>query len=104
MRKVLLSSLIFCGIVIVAAVAWFMMADADGPSTATRQVVDATGETVTVPVHPRRVVFLNVSNLDLYDAAGGRDAIVASRRLIRWRGTGRGWQMSRRWASFIGPI
>ena len=77
MRKVLISSLIFCGIVIVAAVAWFMMADADGtPSTATRQVVDATGETVTVPVHPRRVVFLNVSNLDLYDAAGGRDAIV----------------------------
>lgn len=77
MRKVLLSSLIVFGIVIAATVVWFMMADADGaPSTATRQVVDATGESVTIPVHPQRVVFLNVSNLDLYDAAGGRDAIV----------------------------
>ena len=77
MRKVLLTSLIVLGIVIVAAVAWLMTAGADRTeATATRQVVDATGTSVEIPLHPRRVVFLNVSNLDLYDAAGGRDTVV----------------------------
>lgn len=73
----MLTSLIVLGIVIVAAVAWLMTAGADRTeATATRQVVDATGTSVEIPLHPRRVVFLNVSNLDLYDAAGGRDTVV----------------------------
>ena len=77
MRKVLLTTLIFLGIVIAGAVAWLMMAGSDkAQSIPTRQVVDAAGESVTIPVHPQRVVFLNVSNLDLYDAAGGRDTVV----------------------------
>lgn len=59
MRKVLLTSLIVLGIVIVAAVAWLMTAGADRTeATATRQVVDATGTSVEIPLHPRRVVFL----------------------------------------------
>lgn len=39
-------------------------------------VTDSTGRTVTLPAHPKRVVLLNASNLDLYVAAGGAEAIV----------------------------
>lgn len=37
----------------------------------TRVVTDSTGTEVTIPTHPQRVVFLNVSNMDMYYAAGG---------------------------------
>lgn len=47
---------------------------ADG--TPMRTVTDSTGREVTIPVHPKRVVLLNASHLDLYYYAGGGDAIV----------------------------
>ena len=41
-----------------------------------RVLTDSTGRQVNVPVHPQRVVILNASNVDLYVAAGGGDAVV----------------------------
>lgn len=64
-------------LIILGIVAYLMMTPEDTASQAqTRQVTDATGQVLTIPVHPQRVVFLNVSNLDLYYAAGGRDTIA----------------------------
>jgi len=36
-----------------------------------RTVTDSTGTQVELPAHPQRAVFLNVSNMDMYYAAGG---------------------------------
>ena len=41
-----------------------------------RVLTDSTGRQVNVPAHPQRVVILNASNVDLYVAAGGGDAVV----------------------------
>lgn len=38
---------------------------------ATRVVTDSMGRNVTIPTHPKRVVLLNASHLDLYYYAGG---------------------------------
>jgi iron complex transport system substrate-binding protein len=38
---------------------------------AMREFQDSAGRKVNVPVHPKRVIALNASNLDLYYAAGG---------------------------------
>ncbi len=45
-------------------------------ATTTRVVTDSSGREVTIPAHPKRVVLLNASHLDLYYYAGGGDAIV----------------------------
>ena len=37
---------------------------------------DSMGREVTMPAHPKRVVILNASNLDLFVAAGGADFVV----------------------------
>lgn len=37
----------------------------------TRIVEDMTGSKVAIPAHPKRVVFLNTSNMDMYYAVGG---------------------------------
>lgn len=64
-------------LIILGIVAYLMMTPQDtAPQAQTRQVTDATGQVLTIPIHPQRVVFLNVSNLDLYYAAGGRDTIA----------------------------
>ena len=42
----------------------------------TIKVQDSTGEFVTIPKHPKRVVFLNTANLEMYCAVGGREAVV----------------------------
>lgn len=39
----------------------------------TRVVTDSIGREVTIPTHPKRVVFLNASHLDLYYYAGGKE-------------------------------
>lgn len=41
------------------------------PSTM-RTVVDATGTEIQIPTHPKRVVILNIANLDMYYAVGGK--------------------------------
>ena len=42
----------------------------------TQTLVDSTGRQVNVPVHPKKMVVLNASNVDLYVAAGGGENIV----------------------------
>ena len=41
-----------------------------------RTVTDSTDRKVEIPAHPKRVVLLNASHLDLYYYAGGKDTIV----------------------------
>lgn len=41
--------------------------------SSTRVVTDSTGREVTIPTHPKRVVLLNASHLDLYYYAGGKE-------------------------------
>lgn len=41
--------------------------------SSTRVVTDSTGREVTIPAHPKRVVLLNASHLDLYYYAGGKE-------------------------------
>lgn len=76
-RKLIVAFVIAC-VVVMGGVLTMMMLRSDLPPAdiATRQVTDSTGKTVDIPVHPKRVVFLNVSNLDMYVAAGGADAVV----------------------------
>ena len=45
-------------------------------ANATMKVSDSTGRDVDIPLHPKRVVILNASNVDLYVAAGGGDNIA----------------------------
>lgn len=39
----------------------------------TRIVTDSTGREVEIPTHPKRVILLNASHLDLYYYAGGKE-------------------------------
>ena len=55
----------------VCAGSWFSFHKNSAEETAFREIVDSTGAAVKVPVHPKRVVFLNASNMDMYYAAGG---------------------------------
>ena len=41
--------------------------------SSTRVVTDSTGREVTIPTHPKRVVLLNASHLDLYYYADGKE-------------------------------
>ena len=44
--------------------------------SSTRVVTDSTGREVTIPTHPKRIVLLNASHLDLYYYAGDRKSVV----------------------------
>lgn len=66
---------IFLGLVLLAVLgaAFFGGTHRDvGEKTVFREVTDSTGTNVRIPVHPQRVIFLNVSNMDMYYAAGGK--------------------------------
>lgn len=56
---------------LVVLIGWLGLYGSSGGNRAVRQVTDSTGTVVNIPVHPQRVVFLNVSNMDMYYAAGG---------------------------------
>lgn len=61
-------------LVIIAAAGFvFWQSTKGGGQTAdtTIEVTDSSGTVVKIPARPQRVVFLNVSNMDLYYAAGG---------------------------------
>lgn len=45
-------------------------------AASTKTLKDSTGTEVKIPLHPKRVVILNPSNVDLYVAAGGKETIV----------------------------
>lgn len=68
-------------LLVLAAIGFlFMGGDIAGKGNASQTgnqvLVDSTGRQVKVPVHPKRVVILNASNVDLYVAAGGGENIV----------------------------
>ena len=77
MQHILKGIIAIICLIILGIVDYLMMTPQDTARQAqTRQVTDATVQELPIPVHPQRVVFLNVSNLDLYYAAGGRDTIA----------------------------
>lgn len=63
------------GIVVLCLVflaGWMQFHDYESSTLATtRTVVDATGTEIKIPTHPKRVVILNIANLDMYYAVGG---------------------------------
>lgn len=68
-------------LLVLAAIGFLLMGrDIAGKGNASQSgnqvLVDSTGRQVNVPVHPKRVVILNASNVDLYVAAGGGENIV----------------------------
>ena len=69
--------LVICLIAVGGAFLSFRNSDsAEDEKITTRVVTDSTGREVTIPEHPKRVVLLNASHLDLYYFAGGADTIV----------------------------
>lgn len=77
MRQTILYVVLAVVICLFGGIAYMMLrGDAVSADVAVRQVTDSTGKTMTIPMHPKRVVFLNVSNMDMYVAAGGKDAVV----------------------------
>lgn len=75
MRKTMGLLALIC--LLLAAACWLLpQAETAVKETDTRQVTDSAGREVTIPKHPKRVVILNASNLDLYVAAGGAKAVV----------------------------
>lgn len=77
MRKAVLYIVMAFMICLFSGIVYLMMQDGvPASTTAMRQVTDSTGEIVEIPVHPKRVVFLNASNLDMYVAAGGAAQVV----------------------------
>ena len=77
MRKLVTAVMLAVVLCLFGGIAYMMLrGDAGSADIAVRQVTDSTGQTMEIPVHPKRVVFLNVSNMDMYAAAGGKDAIV----------------------------
>lgn len=72
LRKVIFG--IICLIAIGGLFLGFRSHEGDTNKTSsTRVVTDSTGREVTIPTHPKRVVLLNASHLDLYYYAGGKE-------------------------------
>lgn len=72
MKRYLFVPVILAVLCVVAVTAWISLGTSAVSKEPTRQVVDATGTEVTIPVHPKRVVILNTANLDMYYAVGGQ--------------------------------
>ena len=60
--KIILAILAIC---LVGIVGWMGMRQSGTETQTVRTVTDGTGTEVSIPVHPKRVVFLNASNLDM---------------------------------------
>lgn len=68
-------------ILVLAAIAFLLLGGTiagtdNGEQQGTTLLTDSTGRQVNVPAHPKRVIILNASNVDLYVAAGGGENIV----------------------------
>ena len=74
MRKIIVILAALCMIAAVVFTLWPKEKEVSQPTELT--VTDSTGREVSIPAHPKRVVCLNASNLDLFVAAGGADAGV----------------------------
>lgn len=78
MQKAIKGLVLLLAVALVGCMAWFLQQDGQAAvqEGTTRHVTDSTGTEVDIPAHPQRVVFLNVSNMDLFVAAGGADKIA----------------------------
>lgn len=74
MRKIIVILAALCMIAAAIFTLWPKEKEVSQPTELT--VTDSTGREVSIPAHPKRVVCLNASNLDLFVAAGGADAVV----------------------------
>lgn len=75
MRKIIATILVFS--IALIGFLWWRDNEFRAQETVTmRSVIDATGNTVDIPMRPKRVVILNASHLDLFCAAGGVQHIV----------------------------
>ncbi|MBP2630475.1 MAG: iron transporter substrate-binding protein [Firmicutes bacterium] len=67
-------------LLLIGAVIWLFFRNDTVQSTETendkRVVTDSIQRNVEIPKHPKRVLFLNASNLDLFCAAGGAELVV----------------------------
>jgi iron complex transport system substrate-binding protein len=74
MQKYFHKFLVMLLILIVFAIYFFMERAVPQiqPEQNIRIVVDSAGRKIVIPEHPKRVVILNASNLELYYAAGGQ--------------------------------
>lgn len=70
MRKIIL----ICIIILAAVSGYFMLSGEKGNGSHAEKikVTDTTNTEVTMPLHPKRVVVLNPSNLEIYAAVGGK--------------------------------
>lgn len=71
--------MIVMGVLFIGAAAGFLLMGRIGSPASSgtgREVTDRTGVSMQIPAHPKRVVILNPSQVDLYCAAGGAGTIV----------------------------
>lgn len=71
MSKGLRLTIIAATIVIALVVGFVALRDTATAEEKYINFTDSTGETVKIPEHPKRVVILNASNVDMYYGAGG---------------------------------
>lgn len=77
MRKAIMYFVLAIFIILFSGINYIMGNNKTEQTTiTTRQVTDSTGTQLDIPVHPKRIVFLNVSNMDMYVAAGGKEAVI----------------------------
>ena len=74
MRKIGIGVAFLCLAAVIVLIFTPRTQEASQPKELT--VTDSMGREVTLPAHPKRVVILNASNLDLFVAAGGAQAVV----------------------------
>lgn len=76
MKKVILGIVVIVLVCVIGGAVYRQQGVTQASTAVMRTVTDSTGTTVQIPIHPKRVVFLNVSNMDLYVTAGGTAAIA----------------------------
>lgn len=71
MKRYLLVPVAIVIVCVIALTSWISLTHEGNTQVPMRTVTDATGTTIVIPEHPKRVVILNSSNLDIYYVVGG---------------------------------
>lgn len=71
MKRYILIPVAVVVVFLIALASWISLSHSNNTDMPMRTVTDATGATITIPQHPKRVVILNSANLDMYYAVGG---------------------------------
>lgn len=84
MRKVIVGLVVAIVVLLFGIIGSMMMrTEPDRPDVAMQTVTDSTGKEVQIPLHPQRVVFLNVSNRMSLLAVKTLSSAVLRRTLYR---------------------